>query len=106
MNVLTRFVFCLLYPFSDLHAYSFPAYATARYMYICPPSPLSVTLTLCLMTSTQLGEGGRCCSGAGWDTTGAGWDTTGAGWDTTGAGWDTIFFIHSISSEIYILQKL
>jgi hypothetical protein len=32
-----------------------------------------------------MGEGGRCCSGAGWDTTGAGWDTTGAGWDTTGA---------------------
>jgi hypothetical protein len=30
-----------------------------------------------VMTSTQLeGGGGRCCSGAGWDTTDAGWDTT------------------------------
>ncbi len=25
-----------------------------------------------MMTSTQLGEGGRCCSGAGWDMTGGG----------------------------------
>ncbi len=48
------------------------------------PSPLYVLLTLCCDMSTQLGGGGRCCSGGAWDTTGGGWDTTGVGWDTTG----------------------
>ncbi len=76
INIHTRFAFCLLYPYSVLLNPSLPIqfHAICTYMYACPPSPLSVPLTLCMMTSTQLGEGGRCCSG--WDTTQTGWDTT------------------------------
>jgi hypothetical protein len=44
----------------------------------CPPPPYVYFSPCVVMTSTQVGEGGRCCSGAGWDTTGAGWDTTAA----------------------------
>ncbi len=35
----------------------------------CPPPPYVYSSPCVVMTSTQMGEGGRCCSGAGWDTT-------------------------------------
>ncbi len=62
-------------PYIPSLSFTFFANTPTHYM---PPLPPYVYFSTCVvMTSTQLGEGGRCCSGAGWDTTGAGWDTTG-----------------------------
>jgi hypothetical protein len=95
---VTPCTFLLLFLFPSL-ASSFFTPTPAHYVYMnmyMSPSPLCVLLTQCCDDVHSAGGGGRCCSGAGWDTTDAGWDTTAragtllrglghycAGWDTT-----------------------
>ncbi len=76
------------------------SFIPAHYIYVLyiriyvPLPPYVYFSPSVVMTSTQLGERGRCCSGAGWDTTERGlghyWARAGtllgAGWDTTGRG--------------------
>jgi hypothetical protein len=59
-NVHTRFAFCLLYPYSVLFIPSLliQLHAICICMYVCPPSPLSVPLTLCYDDVHSAGRGG------------------------------------------------
>jgi hypothetical protein len=75
---VTPCTFLLLFLFPSL-ASSFFTPTPAHYVYMnmyMSPSPLCVLLTQCCDDVHSAGGGGRCCSGAGWDTTDAGWDTT------------------------------
>ncbi len=68
---------------THLACFYFPSLASSYtsslyvYLYVSPPPPnVYFSPSVVVMTSTQLGERSRCCSGGGWGRTGGGWGRT------------------------------